>query len=226
MPPPTSATRAITETERTRRVRDGRVARDRAVRRRHAGRCHREQPPDAAPSRSAPTRRSRCRALNFGGDAGRHRRQTGARFRRAADHQHRHRAPQGRRRPDRRGHHDGADGLLHRCHRRARCHAARRGDTPMSRLAVVALRRQRAGHRCASTTRSPSSTRPCRTVSPYLVDLVEQGWNLVVSHGNGPQVGFILRRSELAIAEVAPGAGGLRRRPTRRARSATCSSRR
>jgi carbamate kinase len=43
----------------------------------------------------------------------------------------------------------------------------------------------------------------CRSVS-HLVDLIERGWNLVVSHGNGPQVGFILRRSELSQAEVDP----------------------
>jgi carbamate kinase len=43
----------------------------------------------------------------------------------------------------------------------------------------------------------------CRTVS-HLVDMIEQGWRLVVSHGNGPQVGFILRRSELAESEVDP----------------------
>ncbi len=42
-----------------------------------------------------------------------------------------------------------------------------------------------------------------RTVPP-LIDMVEQGWKLVVSHGNGPQVGFILRRSELAEDEVDP----------------------
>jgi carbamate kinase len=42
-----------------------------------------------------------------------------------------------------------------------------------------------------------------RTV-PHLVDMIEQGWRLVVSHGNGPQVGFILRRSEIAEGEVAP----------------------
>jgi carbamate kinase len=43
----------------------------------------------------------------------------------------------------------------------------------------------------------------CRTAS-HLVDLIEQGWRLVISHGNGPQVGFILRRSELSEAEVDP----------------------
>jgi carbamate kinase len=43
----------------------------------------------------------------------------------------------------------------------------------------------------------------CRTVS-HLVDLIEQGWRLVVSHGNGPQVGFILRRSEISESEVDP----------------------
>lgn len=43
----------------------------------------------------------------------------------------------------------------------------------------------------------------CRTV-PHLADMIEQGWRLVISHGNGPQVGFILRRSELAQDEVDP----------------------
>lgn len=32
--------------------------------------------------------------------------------------------------------------------------------------------------------------------------LVEQGWDVAISHGNGPQVGFILRRSELASSEL------------------------
>jgi len=34
--------------------------------------------------------------------------------------------------------------------------------------------------------------------------MIDAGWSVVVTHGNGPQVGFILRRSELAIAEVPP----------------------
>jgi carbamate kinase len=35
-----------------------------------------------------------------------------------------------------------------------------------------------------------------------LADLAAQGWRVVVTHGNGPQVGFILRRSEIASREV------------------------
>lgn len=32
----------------------------------------------------------------------------------------------------------------------------------------------------------------------YIADLIELGENIVITHGNGPQVGFILRRSEIA----------------------------
>jgi carbamate kinase len=38
----------------------------------------------------------------------------------------------------------------------------------------------------------------------HIADMIEAGWNVVVTHGNGPQMGFILRRSELSIHEVAP----------------------
>jgi len=37
-----------------------------------------------------------------------------------------------------------------------------------------------------------------RETSYYLADMVAQGWEMVIGHGNGPQVGFILRRSEIA----------------------------
>ncbi|MBM4427105.1 MAG: carbamate kinase [Chloroflexi bacterium] len=37
-----------------------------------------------------------------------------------------------------------------------------------------------------------------RETSVHLVDMIEAGWNLAIGHGNGPQVGFILRRSEIA----------------------------
>ena len=36
----------------------------------------------------------------------------------------------------------------------------------------------------------------------HIADMIEQGWNVIVTHGNGPQVGFILRRNELATPEV------------------------
>ena len=32
----------------------------------------------------------------------------------------------------------------------------------------------------------------------HIGDMIEDGWDVVISHGNGPQVGFILRRSEIA----------------------------
>jgi carbamate kinase len=38
--------------------------------------------------------------------------------------------------------------------------------------------------------------------SDHIAGLIEQGWDVAVSHGNGPQVGFILRRSELASNEL------------------------
>jgi carbamate kinase len=36
----------------------------------------------------------------------------------------------------------------------------------------------------------------------HIADMIEQGWDVAIGHGNGPQVGFILRRSEIA-AQVA-----------------------
>jgi carbamate kinase len=32
----------------------------------------------------------------------------------------------------------------------------------------------------------------------HIADMIEQGWDVAIGHGNGPQVGFILRRSEIA----------------------------
>ncbi|WP_051579765.1 carbamate kinase [Pseudonocardia acaciae] len=42
-----------------------------------------------------------------------------------------------------------------------------------------------------------------RRIASGLCELVESGWRLVVTHGNGPQVGFIKRRSDL-VADLAP----------------------
>jgi carbamate kinase len=38
----------------------------------------------------------------------------------------------------------------------------------------------------------------------HITGMIQAGWDVVITHGNGPQVGFILRRSELAIHELPP----------------------
>ena len=36
----------------------------------------------------------------------------------------------------------------------------------------------------------------------HIANMIIDGWDVVITHGNGPQVGFILRRSELAAHEL------------------------
>ena len=36
----------------------------------------------------------------------------------------------------------------------------------------------------------------------HIADMIQAGWEVVITHGNGPQVGFILRRSELSRHEL------------------------
>ncbi|HVP75756.1 MAG TPA: carbamate kinase [Gaiellaceae bacterium] len=36
----------------------------------------------------------------------------------------------------------------------------------------------------------------------HVASMIKEGWDVVIGHGNGPQVGFILRRSELAAHEL------------------------
>ena len=33
----------------------------------------------------------------------------------------------------------------------------------------------------------------------HITGMIEQGWTVAIAHGNGPQVGFVLRRSEVAF---------------------------
>jgi carbamate kinase len=40
--------------------------------------------------------------------------------------------------------------------------------------------------------------------SIHIAGMIQAGWDVVLTHGNGPQVGFILRRSELAAHELHP----------------------
>ena len=42
----------------------------------------------------------------------------------------------------------------------------------------------------------------CKETCSHITALLKAGYRVVISHGNGPQVGFLLRCSELASAEV------------------------
>jgi len=48
----------------------------------------------------------------------------------------------------------------------------------------------------------PHQFEAAAVTSRYVVDMIEQGWTVVLTHGNGPQVGFILRRSGIAKGVV------------------------
>jgi carbamate kinase len=37
-----------------------------------------------------------------------------------------------------------------------------------------------------------------KETAQHIAEMIEAGWDVVIGHGNGPQVGFILRRSEIA----------------------------
>jgi len=44
----------------------------------------------------------------------------------------------------------------------------------------------------------PDQFAATRETCIHIADMIERGWEVVITHGNGPQVGFILMRSELA----------------------------
>jgi carbamate kinase len=41
-----------------------------------------------------------------------------------------------------------------------------------------------------------------KETAQHIAEMIEAGWEVVIGHGNGPQVGFILRRSEIAHKEA------------------------
>jgi carbamate kinase len=41
-----------------------------------------------------------------------------------------------------------------------------------------------------------------RETAKHVAGMIEAGWRTVITHGNGPQVGFILRRNELAMRDI------------------------
>src|SRR5215470_2229739 len=74
---------------------------------------------------------------------------------------------------------------------------------PRNRLAVVAV----GGNsliRDKAHESIPDQYAAAAITARHVTDMIESGWNVVLTHGNGPQVGFILRRSELSIREVPP----------------------
>jgi carbamate kinase len=73
----------------------------------------------------------------------------------------------------------------------------------MSKLAVVAFGGNALVRDAAHQSIPDQYTTVVETVST-IVDMLTTGWDVVITHGNGPQVGYILRRSELASPEVAP----------------------
>ncbi len=48
----------------------------------------------------------------------------------------------------------------------------------------------------------PDQYRALGETSGHIAAIIKDGWRVAIGHGNGPQVGFILRRSELASSEL------------------------
>ncbi|MDQ2713604.1 MAG: carbamate kinase [Chloroflexota bacterium] len=48
----------------------------------------------------------------------------------------------------------------------------------------------------------PDQFNAVRETAIHIASMIAQGWNVVITHGNGPQVGFILLRSELASSAL------------------------
>jgi carbamate kinase len=67
----------------------------------------------------------------------------------------------------------------------------------MSKLAVVAI----GGNSLIKDEKHKTvedQYQAAKETTYHIADMIEQGWNVAIGHGNGPQVGFILRRSEIA----------------------------
>lgn len=47
-------------------------------------------------------------------------------------------------------------------------------------------------------TAIPDQYAAVKETSAHIADMIEAGWDVAIGHGNGPQVGFLLRRSEIA----------------------------
>ena len=67
----------------------------------------------------------------------------------------------------------------------------------MTKLAVIAI----GGNSLISDKKHQTvedQYQAAKQTTYHIADMIEQGWDVAIGHGNGPQVGFILRRSEIA----------------------------
>jgi carbamate kinase len=67
----------------------------------------------------------------------------------------------------------------------------------MSKLAVIAV----GGNSLILDDKNvtvESQYQAAKQTCVHIADMIEQGWDVAIGHGNGPQVGYILRRSEIA----------------------------
>lgn len=71
----------------------------------------------------------------------------------------------------------------------------------VGKLAAIAI----GGNSLITNPKSPdvsSQWDAVRETCEHVADMLASGWNVIITHGNGPQVGYILRRGELAAHEV------------------------
>jgi len=73
----------------------------------------------------------------------------------------------------------------------------RRATAPRRKVAVVAIGGNSLikdeAHRTVE-----DQYQAAKETTYHIADMIEAGWDVAIGHGNGPQVGFILRRSEIA----------------------------
>ncbi len=70
-------------------------------------------------------------------------------------------------------------------------------DTPKRKIAVVAI----GGNSLIKDEKHKTvedQYQAAKETTCHIADMIEAGWEVAIGHGNGPQVGFILRRSEIA----------------------------
>ena len=70
-------------------------------------------------------------------------------------------------------------------------------------IAVVAIGGNALIKDSAHISTSAQYTAVCEAMRP-VAQLIKAGWRVAIAHGNGPQVGFALRRSELSAHELPP----------------------